>query len=153
MIKKFSVENFRSFKDKITLDFSTSREYDFNKHLIKNNLINKALIYGPNSSGKSNLGFALMDITAHLTDNSLNQPYFHFHYPMNIESGKNEILFEYVFVFDNQEITYKYAKDQTLSLLKEEIIVNNKTVFFYDYINNTFSNEIAELLGYTANVI
>lgn len=145
MIKKFSVENFRSFKDMAVLDFSTSRDYDFNKHLIKNDLINKALIYGPNSSGKSNLGFALMDITAHLTDSTLNQPYFHFRYPINLESGKNEILFEYVFAFGNEEVTYKYAKDQTLSLLREEIIINNKTVFFYDYINNTFSNEIEEL--------
>lgn len=145
MIKKFSVENFRSFKDKITIDFSTSRDYDFNKELIKNGLINKALIYGPNSSGKSNLGFALMDITAHLTDNGTNQPYLHYRFPINLESGKNEILFEYVFNFGNKDIIYKYSKDHNLSLLKEEIIVNNKTIFFYDYIKSTYSNQIEDV--------
>lgn len=145
MIKKFSVENFRSFKDKISIDFSTSRDYDFNKELIKNGLINKALIYGPNSCGKSNLGFALMDITAHLTDNIGNQPFLHYKFPLNLESGKNEIFFEYVFCFNGVDIVYKYAKDHNLSLLHEEIIVQNKTVFFYDYINSTYSNEIDEL--------
>lgn len=145
MIKKFSVENFRSFKDRITIDFSTCRDYDFNKGLIKNGLINKALIYGPNSSGKSNLGFALMDITAHLTDNVANQPYLHYRFPINLESGKNEISFEYVFCFNGKDVVYKYSKDQTLSLLKEEIVVQNKTVFFYDYVNSTYSNEIEEL--------
>lgn len=145
MIKRFSVENFRSFKDRITIDFASSRDYDFNRHLIKNGLINKALIYGPNSSGKSNLGFALMDITAHLTDNQSNQPYLHYKLPINLESGKNEINFEYVFYFDGIEITYKYSKDSMFSLLKEEIIINDKTVFFYDYVHSTFANDIEDI--------
>lgn len=145
MLKKFSVENFRSFKNKITIDFATSRDYDFNGELIKNGLINKALIYGPNSSGKSNLGFALMDITAHLTDNVSNQPYLHYKFPINLESGKNEILFEYVFYFNGKDIVYKYAKNQNLLLIREEILVDNQTVFFYDYIKSTYSNEIKGL--------
>lgn len=151
MIKKFSVENFRGFKDKITIDFSSCRDYDFNKGLIKNGLINKALIYGPNSSGKSNLGFALMDITGHLTDNVSNQPYFHYQCPLNLESGKNEINFEYVFNFNGTDIIYKYSKDKALALLKEEIIMNNKTIFFYDYVNSSYSNKIEELATINLN--
>ena len=69
MLKKFCVQNFKNFKDKLVLDFSKVRDYEYNQHLIKNNLINKLLIYGPNNSGKSNLGAAIMDITTHLTDN------------------------------------------------------------------------------------
>ena len=62
MLKKFTVKNFKNFKEKIVLDFSKVHEYEFNQNLIKNNLINKLLIYGPNNSGKSNLGAAIMDI-------------------------------------------------------------------------------------------
>ena len=38
MIKKFSVKNFKNFKEKLTLDFSKIRDYGFNQSLIKNNL-------------------------------------------------------------------------------------------------------------------
>ena len=36
MIRKFSVENFKGFKEKITLDLSRTRDYSFNSNLIKN---------------------------------------------------------------------------------------------------------------------
>ena len=67
MLKKFKVNNFKNFKNDLVVDFSNKRDYDFNTQLIKNNLINKIIIYGYNNSGKSNLGFAIMDITTHLT--------------------------------------------------------------------------------------
>ena len=49
MLKKFVVENFKNFKDELILDFSKVRDYEFNKSLIKNGLVNKALIYGLNN--------------------------------------------------------------------------------------------------------
>ena len=146
MIKSFSVENFRGFKDKVVLDLSKVHDYDFNKSLIVNNVINKALIYGPNSSGKSNLGFALMDIASHLTDNEVNNSLaFHLKFPKNYESSKSEICFEYVFCFNGKDVTYKYSKNENLSLLKEEIIINGKTVFFYDYITSAYTNDIEDI--------
>ena len=53
MLKKFSVKNFKNFKNKLVLDLSKVRDYGFNSHLIQKNLINKLLIYGPNNSGKA----------------------------------------------------------------------------------------------------
>ena len=41
MLKKFEVTNFMGFKDKISLDFSDHKDYEFNKGFIKNNIINK----------------------------------------------------------------------------------------------------------------
>lgn len=145
MIKRFSVENFRGFKDKIILDLSKTRDYDFNKHLVVSSIVNKALIYGPNSSGKSNLGFALMDIASHLTDANLNNSLMmHLRFPKNIESKKPNIIFEYVFCFDGKDIIYRYEKNPNLVLQNEEIILNNKTVFYYDYLTSKYTNEIEE---------
>ncbi|MCK4730150.1 MAG: AAA family ATPase [Candidatus Aenigmarchaeota archaeon] len=59
MLIEFSVENFRSIKDKITLSMDSSSGKKLPKNLIKlsekQNLIKSAAIYGPNASGKSNL--------------------------------------------------------------------------------------------------
>ena len=68
MLKKFSVENFKGFKDKITLDIGTPSNYSFNSEIIENGCITKGIIYGINSCGKSNLGLAIFDIITHLTE-------------------------------------------------------------------------------------
>ena len=95
MLKSFSVTNFKNFKNKLTIDFSLIRNYDFNTHLIKNQLINKSLIYGFNATGKSNLGFAIMDINNHLTDKTkLANHYINY---LNADSSDSLATFEYVF--------------------------------------------------------
>ena len=40
MIKKFSVKNFKNFREKLVLDFSRVRDYEFNDFLIKNGIVN-----------------------------------------------------------------------------------------------------------------
>ena len=67
MLTKFSVENYKSFKDKITLDLTKSHDYDFNKEAINDKgIIKNAIIFGKNGCGKSNLAFALFDIVTTL---------------------------------------------------------------------------------------
>lgn len=41
--------------------------YGFNKNLIRNGLVNKAMIVGKNGCGKTSFGFALFDIVYTLT--------------------------------------------------------------------------------------
>ena len=64
MLKKFSVKNFRGFIDEICFDF-TAKAYEFNQQIIKNGLVNKAIVYGKNGIGKSNIGEAIFDIIYH----------------------------------------------------------------------------------------
>ena len=143
MLIKFSVTNFKNFKDKLTLDFSRCRDYNFNSNLIVNGLINKAIIYGYNSSGKSNLGFAIMDITSHLTDNLKQEA--HYSYSLNLESGKSETTFEYSFLFDNEIVTYIYQKDINRRLINEEVFAAGKSIFYYDYRNNSYRNDLDDI--------
>ena len=67
MLKTFETENYRTFSDRIIFDL-TSKDYTFSNDIVKNGLVNKAIIYGRNAIGKSSLGLALFDIISHLTD-------------------------------------------------------------------------------------
>lgn len=146
MLKKFKVNNFKNFKDDLVVDFNNTRDYDFNKNLIKNDLINKAIILGYNNSGKSNLGFAIMDIISHLTE-ILNVE-INYAYPLNLETNKAVSSFEYVFSFKKgEEITYKYEKNVNRNLKSEEILINGKSAFFYDHETNKFSNSLLGGIG------
>ena len=68
MLKKFSVENFKGFKDKITLDIGSPSNYGFHSEIIEEHCITKGIIYGINGCGKSNLGLAIFDVITHLTE-------------------------------------------------------------------------------------
>lgn len=143
MLKKFSVKNFKNFKDKLVLDLSKKREYGFNEYLVKNDLINKMLIYGPNNSGKSNLGAALMDITTHLTDNYGVNNIIYAYY-VNGDYIDDTIDFKYEFLLNNYDVVYSYKKDISAKLLSEELVVNNELLFKYNYKTNNFENNIKE---------
>ena len=145
MIKRFSVTNFKNFRDTCTLDLSRIRDYSFNTHLIKNNLVNKALLYGKNGSGKSNLGFALMDITTHLTDNLRNPNNYLF--SLNGDCASKTMCFRYEFDFNGKEVVYEYEKNENMVLMEERIYVSDELVFSYDYSSNRMDNHLPELDG------
>lgn len=145
MIKRFSVTNFKNFRDTCTLDLSRIRDYSFNAHLIKNNLVNKALLYGKNGSGKSNLGFALMDITTHLTDNLRNPANYLF--SLNGDCASKTMRFRYELDFNGKEVVYEYEKNENMVLMEERIYVFDELVFSYDYSSNRMDNHLPELDG------
>lgn len=145
MIKRFSVTNFKNFRDTCTLDLSRIRDYSFNAHLIKNNLVNKALLYGKNGSGKSNLGFALMDITTHLTDNLRNPNTYLF--SLNGDCASKTMSFRYEFDFNGKDVVYEYEKNENMVLMEERIYVSDELVFSYDYSSNKMDNHLPELDG------
>lgn len=145
MIKRFSVTNFKNFRDTCTLDLSRIRDYSFNTHLIKNNLVNKALLYGKNGSGKSNLGFALMDITTHLTDNLRNPTNYLF--SLNGDCASKTMRFRYEFDFNGKDVVYEYDKNENMVLMEERIYVSDELVFSYDYSSNKMDNHLPELDG------
>ena len=62
MLTKFKVSNFKCFEGEVVFDLSLTNGYTFNSECIKNGIVNNAMIYGYNGSGKSNLGWAIFDI-------------------------------------------------------------------------------------------
>ena len=97
MLKKFSGENFKGFQDKITFDIGSPSNYNFNSEIIKNGCVTKGIIYGINSSGKSNLGLAIFDIITHLTDKQKLLSSYDFY--LNMSGRKSFAEFEYTFSY------------------------------------------------------
>lgn len=98
MLKKFSVENFKGFRDKITLDIGSPSNYGFHPEVIESNCITKGIIYGINGCGKSNLGLAIFDVITHLTEKQKLLQKYDFY--LNMSGRKSFAEFEYTFVFE-----------------------------------------------------
>lgn len=132
MIKEFSVKNYKNFKDELKISFDNVRDYSFNTECIKDNLLNKILVFGPNASGKSNLGYALFDIVGVLTDKRISNSQKKNLY--NADSPSKIIEFKYKFKFDNDIIDYNYKKEESYNnLIFEEIYLNNELIYQFDY--------------------
>lgn len=143
MLKRFEIENFKGFKDRLVLDL-TAREYEFNKNLVVNSIVNKGIIYGKNGIGKSNLGIALFDIVLHLTDKE-RMPIQYLTNYLNLDSDKEYAEFKYCFVFDDDEVVYEYKKRDSFYLIDEKLTINNKEVLYYNYFdkkNNFIDNDL-----------
>jgi len=141
MLKRFEFVNFKNFSNPIILDFTDVREYQFNKCCIKNNLLNKIIVYGKNAVGKTNLGLALFDITTHLTNNSVVSFFLYNDY-LNADNAAKYAEFHYDFKFGNSEVSYIYRKSNTSELSYEEVIVDGEQIFSYDFITkeSNFNN-------------
>ena len=114
MLRKFSVENFKGFRDKITLDIGSPSNYSFNSEIIENGCVTKGIIYGINSCGKSNLGLAIFDIITHLTEKQKLFPSYDFY--LNMSGRKSFAEFEYTFAFGEHEVIYQYGKTDVNTL-------------------------------------
>lgn len=127
MLTKFSVKNFRGFKDEIVWDLTNHQDYDFNESAICNGVIKNGIIYGPNGAGKSNFTQAVFDIVGHLgysgiKNNSLNLS------DANINSAFEPIEFKYTFKFGDNIIDYWYSKVFTGQIIEEYLMVNKVPV-------------------------
>ncbi|WP_010263342.1 AAA family ATPase [Treponema primitia] len=129
MLYLFSIKNYRGFKDTITLDLSASN-YEFNPECIHDGCAYKALIYGYNGVGKSNLGLAIMDIVIQLTDKEksllLNKNY------LNAETDSDIVEFIYKFKFNESIVEYKYGKTTPETIVYEYLSIDNKSIVSYN---------------------
>ena len=134
MLKRFCVENFKNFQEKIIFDLSQPCNYEFNTEVVADGCLTKGIIYGPNGSGKSNLGLALFDIIFHLTDKQKKiKKYDNY---TNMNSSKSYAEFEYTFWFCEKELVYRYRKTDVQTLLDEHLYINGEEVIYYDFTKN-----------------
>lgn len=133
MLKRFEVKNFKGFKDTLVFDLS-AREYEFNKNLVNNGIVNKAIVYGKNGIGKSNLGIALFDIIMHLTDKERMPGQYLMNY-INLESNDRFAHFKYTFQFDDDVVEYSYTKRDPFYLIAEDISINGEKKLSYNYFD------------------
>lgn len=135
MITKFEVKNFKNFGDTLVFDLTQTNGYEFNKECIVDGIANKAIVYGYNGVGKSNLGFALFDLISHITDRQ-----------DAVDSYKNYLFagsackmatFKYSFLVGEGEVTYEYGKSSHETLIYEKLTINNSEFAYIDRSEST----------------
>lgn len=136
MLEKFSVKNYKNFKNKISIDFTEKHDYKFNENCIKDGVINKAIIFGDNGVGKSNFGYALFDVVGTLTDKN-TMPFQATDF-LNADSDSKVAEFSYEFKFEKDLVQYNYKKSEFKKLVFEELYVNNEIIYSYDFLEKKF---------------
>lgn len=139
MLRKFSVSNFKGFRNELVLDLSETNSYEFNSSCIKNGIVNSALIYGYNGVGKSNLGLAIFDIIEHLTDKNRDESRYHY-YLNAFNKDLSFAEFKYEFLINNHIVKYDYKKSDYKTLLYEKLTIDEEEIILFDRQNvNQFS--------------
>lgn len=130
MISKFEVKNFKNFDDWFSFNLEDTKQYTFQADSVSNGVVNKALIYGPNGVGKSNLGFAMLDITLHLHDRKVDTSNYRLYLPIGTSEKLAE--FKYHFVFGEDTVCYEYGKSDWDTLVYESLTINGEIVLKFD---------------------
>lgn len=129
MLKKFTVKNYKNFKDEISLDFSKIGEYSFNM-----DCLSMRLICGRNATGKTNFGRALLDIKILLYGMFRNDENSVL---INADS-QDTAKFIYEFQFGSDEVIYKYSRFANTELCDEELYINGEAIIKCDFKNSKF---------------
>ena len=128
MLVQFSVKNYRSLKDKVTLSLLAGSDKEHTCDLLtadsKKPLVPVVAIYGANASGKSNVLMALKTMQDMITGTSAQLlkekklPYDPFVLPKNIQSLPTE--FEIMFYYNGIKYAYSFSHD-TNQILTEHL--------------------------------
>lgn len=147
MLTKFAVTNFRNFRDKLTINLEDKHDYLFNLTATKNDIISKSIVFGENGCGKSNLGFALFDIIITITDLYADSKLYDTNNFLNADSDLDYAEFNYEFKFDKDVIKYNYKKTEPKTLIYEQLIINDKEIYNFDFITRTGNFENLNIIS------
>lgn len=133
MLTSFEVKKFKNFEDVIKLDFKNISGHSFNKECIENNIVKKAIIYGRNGVGKSNLGFAIFDIVSHLTDreDGIKAGFYRNYINANFET-LDIVEFKYEFLIEGRVVKYCYGKEDVETLVYEQLSIDGEEYLSID---------------------
>lgn len=116
MLLQFSVENFKSFKNKAVLSLEASADKDLPYNVTdlgKDRCLNSAVIFGANAAGKSNIFFALTAAILTIRRSNTRQVnesiYNIIPYRFDPAYLKKPSSFEFVFVADGRKYVYGFS--------------------------------------------
>lgn len=151
MLVQFSVDNYRSIKDKVTLSMMTSTKDKERCFKIRNyELLNSAVIYGANASGKSNV-LSAMSFMKNVVLNKMKviqstDTLPHDPFKLNTATQDASSTFEIIFFIGITKYRYGFEMDTT-TVYAEWLYADEKgkeAKLFYremdeeEYINPTF---------------
>lgn len=117
MIIYFSVQNFRSIRDKVTLDFRATPRKELAEHYIQEfpnlrlKLLKMAMIFGKNASGKTNILRAIEFLRSFVRNEAIDKDLPTGVQPFALDRDKNS-EFEVKFVYENVVYLYQLILNQ-----------------------------------------
>ena len=148
MLLRFSVENYQSFRDQVTLELTPGSGKDDADHIIQdaggnNSALNSILIYGANASGKSALFKAMtlaLNILRRSSSVQSNEKLPWNPFMLNASGRNKPTSFEFQFVADNG-IRYVYGFSYLPDHITEEYLLayySSRASTVFEYKNNAF---------------
>lgn len=144
MLRKFSVRNFKNFKETLVLDLGKVGGYKFNPECIADNTVSKCIIYGRNATGKTNLGEAIGDIFDILFGVPQRMRNDRF---LNADSDEPVAEFTYEFAFGEDRIVYTYQRNNRHELVSETLCLNDNSIYKMNFEKSDLSDTNLELIG------
>ena len=121
MLVEFEVENYLSFRDKISFNFEKTLIRRCPEHVLQGKIpvLSGATIYGANASGKSNLFFSMKTVIKMINSDG-NIAYLDFPRNKFMTIGDKPTYFS--FVFQSEEHIYRYSFSASFSKITEEAL-------------------------------
>ncbi len=109
MLIRFWVEGYRCFAKRTALDFTDKKNYRFSEECVRGDFLDKLILMGSNGSGKTSLGYALVDIVSTVGGYSndigqRNEECF-----LNKDAGMDRATFHYELTRRGSVITLEYS--------------------------------------------
>lgn len=161
-IISFTIENFKSYKEPTTISFEAvdTPEMDscYHDELLTNGdtvrLLNTAVIYGANASGKSNIIVALSALSYFVKESKRFDPEKHIRYePFAFSSNhKNQpTAFTLDFIAEGVRYQYKFAFNKT-HFLNESLTTHKDAIHVFERNENGYTKFNTEILqGFSVN--
>lgn len=150
MLLSYSIKNWKSIREKCTIDFKAKsiKDHQNNKHhLLDNSILPIVVIYGPNGGGKSNFIdsiWVLINIICH--PGWLNQQFFIINELKNKDAINEPIEWELMFqTKENKRIRYQIAilpSNNNIEITNESLTIfeNNKESNFFCLKNGEYQS-------------
>lgn len=158
-IISFKAKNFKSYKDEVEFSFralnSEFRSENYHEVELSNGetirLLNSAVIYGANASGKSNIIWAMFALISYIRSSRDHDPSDTLRYEpflLSTQTATSPISLSIEFVADKEIYSYNisYTEERFVS---ESLICSSqkKTYFSRDYDDVSFFEELSEFNG------
>lgn len=127
ILKNFSVENYRLFKDRVSLDLACNSTYNFNEQCVFDNsqYLRTGLFIGRNNLGRTSLCRALVDLFIpfeEVTPNVIN----------NTSDNTSYAMYEYIFAHEQYTIKLSYLRDKDGFIIEQKLKINDAANTIYD---------------------
>ncbi|MCQ2085476.1 MAG: AAA family ATPase [archaeon] len=143
MLLRFSVSNYRGFEGPIEIDLTNKKNYQFGKECVRGDFLDKVVIMGANGAGKTNFGYAMVDIVSTLTGYSRDIGQCDAECYVNGNSDTDFAMFHYDFTYQGTYITYEYGKRSPEEVVCERLVIDRAVIF--DYNVSDLSNGVFDL--------